>query len=83
MIGTGEGTFPSVQIPAQRLINRGNLPVRGDIGSMCIGSSGKPDYTSLFVALLRLYRLIAQPCMQPAQRCVQSRSSMYSKLYSI
>ncbi|CAK8985901.1 unnamed protein product [Durusdinium trenchii] len=28
-----------------------NLPVRGDIGSMCIGSSGKPDYTSLFVDL--------------------------------
>ena len=28
----------------------GDLPVRGDIGSMCVDSTGQPDYTSLYVA---------------------------------
>eukprot|EP00438_Fugacium_kawagutii_P018835 Skav210763 [mRNA] locus=scaffold3955:8266:15165:+ [translate_table: standard] len=36
----GEGTFYSC-----------NMPVRGDIGSMCVDSNGQPDYTSLYVDL--------------------------------
>lgn len=63
---TGAGTFPSC-----------DMPVRGDIGSMCIDSNGQPDYTSLYVDLasapnrIGCFAWLASSCVMDFRRVLR------------
>ncbi len=52
------GTFYSCSALSEEthmfhMLSSGDLPARGDIGSMCVDAAGKPDYTSLYAARQR------------------------------
>lgn len=62
----GVGTFNSC-----------DMPVRGDIGSMCIDSNGQPDYTSLYVDLasapnkIGCFAWLANSCVMDFRRVLR------------